>query len=83
MTQVPPNGTVYGRITFAHMAGGAAAAAMAGEIHDVAGDYAIPIYLAGVLGVARAGDGLQHRWAHAQSGVDAGAPAGLSGAGAR
>lgn len=44
-------GTIYGWITFAHMAGGAAAAALAGEIHDRSGDYAMAMYLGGVLAV--------------------------------
>lgn len=46
--------TIYGWITCAHMVGGAAAAALAGQIHDVAGDYAIAIYLSGILGLAAA-----------------------------
>jgi len=44
-------GTIYGWITFSHMVGGAAAAALAGQIHDAAGDYAIAMYLGGVLAV--------------------------------
>lgn len=47
--------TIYGWITFAHMAGGALAAAGAGAIHDAAGDYAIAIYLSGLLGLVAAG----------------------------
>ena len=47
-------GTVYGWITFSHMTGGAIAAAIAGQIHDVAGDYAIPIYLGGILALLAA-----------------------------
>ena len=48
-------GTIYGWITFAHMAGGALAAAGAGAIHDAAGDYAIAIYASGLLGLVAAG----------------------------
>ena len=48
-------GTIYGWITFAHMVGGAAATALAGVIHDAAGDYAIAFYLGGVLAVFAAG----------------------------
>ena len=48
-------GTIYGWITFAHMAGGAAATALAGVIHDAAGDYGVAFYLGGVLAVVAAG----------------------------
>ncbi len=44
-------GTIYGWITFSHMVGGAAAAALAGQIHDAAGDYGIAMYLGGILAV--------------------------------
>ena len=44
-------GTIYGWITFSHMAGGAAAAALAGKIHDASGDYGMAMYLGGVLAV--------------------------------
>jgi sugar phosphate permease len=44
-------GTIYGWITFSHMAGGAIATALAGQIHDAAGDYGIAMYLGGVLAV--------------------------------
>jgi predicted MFS family arabinose efflux permease len=44
-------GTIYGWITFSHMAGGAAAAALAGVIHDAAGDYGPAMYMGGVLAV--------------------------------
>ncbi len=43
--------SIYGWITFSHMAGGALAAALAGWIHDFAGDYTIPIYLSGFFGL--------------------------------
>ena len=42
-------GTIYGWITFAHMVGGAIATALAGVIHDAAGDYGIAMYMGGVL----------------------------------
>jgi MFS family permease len=42
-------GTIYGWITFSHMVGGAAAAALAGQIHDAAGDYGLAMYAGGVL----------------------------------
>lgn len=42
-------GTIYGWITFSHMVGGAVAAAMAGYIHDAAGDYGYAMYLGGML----------------------------------
>jgi sugar phosphate permease len=42
-------GTIYGWITFAHMIGGAIASFFAGYIHDVAGEYTLAIYVAGVL----------------------------------
>lgn len=48
-------GTIYGWITFSHMAGGAAAAAIAGRVHDSTGDYAVPIYFSGVLALIAAG----------------------------
>jgi MFS family permease len=44
-------GTIYGWITFSHMVGGAAAAALAGKIHDASGDYGLAMYLGGVLAV--------------------------------
>jgi len=44
-------GTIYGWITFSHMAGGALAAALAGQIHDAAGSYSIALYMGGVLAV--------------------------------
>ena len=47
-------GTIFGWINFAHMAGGAIAASMAGTIHDVAGDYTLAIYLSGLLGLLAA-----------------------------
>jgi sugar phosphate permease len=47
-------GTIYGWITCSHMVGGAAAAAIAGIIHDATGDYIIPIYLSAVLGLVAA-----------------------------
>jgi MYXO-CTERM domain-containing protein len=37
------------------MVGGAAAAALAGEIHDLAGEYTLAIYLSGFLGLIAAG----------------------------
>lgn len=43
--------TIYGWVSFSHMVGGAIAAALAGQIHDVAGDYAMAIYLAGFFGL--------------------------------
>ena len=46
--------TLFGWITCSHMIGGAAAALFAGQIHDVAGDYAIPIYVSGLLGLVAA-----------------------------
>lgn len=42
-------GTIYGWITFSHMVGGAVAAAMAGYIHDAAGDYGYAMYAGAVL----------------------------------
>jgi predicted MFS family arabinose efflux permease len=48
-------GTIYGWITFSHMAGGAAAAAIAGRVHDSTGDYTVPIYFSGVLALIAAG----------------------------
>jgi MFS family permease len=47
-------GTIYGWITFSHMVGGALASYFAGYIHDVAGDYTIAIYTAGILGLMAA-----------------------------
>jgi len=44
-------GTIYGWITFSHMVGGAAAAALAGQVHDAAGDYGLAMYMGGVLAV--------------------------------
>jgi predicted MFS family arabinose efflux permease len=46
--------TIYGWITFSHMFGGAIAAALAGQLHDLAGDYTIAIYLSGFLALAAA-----------------------------
>lgn len=42
-------GTIYGWITFSHMVGGAVAAAMAGYIHDAAGDYGYAMYAGAIL----------------------------------
>ncbi|MBK6320184.1 MAG: MFS transporter [Dehalococcoidia bacterium] len=42
-------GTIYGWITFSHMVGGAIAAALAGVIHDAAGDYGPAMYAGGIL----------------------------------
>ena len=47
-------GTIYGWITFAHMIGGAIASYFAGYIHDVAGEYTIAMYFAGMLGLLAA-----------------------------
>jgi sugar phosphate permease len=47
-------GSIYGWITFAHMVGGAIASYMAGYIHDVADEYTIAFYLAGLLGLLAA-----------------------------
>jgi predicted MFS family arabinose efflux permease len=47
-------GTIYGWITFVHMAGGAAAAYFAGWVHDSAGEYTAAFYIAGVLGLLAA-----------------------------
>lgn len=47
-------GTIFGWISFAHMAGGAIAAALAGWIHDVAGEYTIAIYASGLLALMAA-----------------------------
>ncbi|MGE3076971.1 MAG: MFS transporter [Dehalococcoidia bacterium] len=44
-------GTIYGWITFSHMVGGSIAAAMAGVIHDAAGDYGPAMYMGGILAV--------------------------------
>lgn len=41
--------TLFGWITCSHMVGGAVAAAFAGAIHDLAGDYSIPFYVSGLL----------------------------------
>ncbi|MGE0570476.1 MAG: MFS transporter [Dehalococcoidia bacterium] len=46
--------TLFGWITCSHMVGGAVAAAFAGQIHDVAGDYSIPIYVSGLLALLAA-----------------------------
>jgi MFS family permease len=46
--------TIYGWISFTHMAGAAVSAALAGQIHDATGDYAVAIYLSGMLGVLAA-----------------------------
>jgi predicted MFS family arabinose efflux permease len=47
--------TLFGWITCSHMIGGAVAAAFAGQIHDAAGDYVIPIYISGLLALLAAG----------------------------
>ena len=47
-------GTIFGWISFSHMAGGAIAASMAGAIHDAAGEYTLAIYLSGLLGLLAA-----------------------------
>jgi MYXO-CTERM domain-containing protein len=47
-------GTIYGWVSFVHMVGGAAAAALAGEIHDRAGDDTAAFYVAGLLGLLAA-----------------------------
>jgi sugar phosphate permease len=47
-------GTIFGWISFSHMAGGALAAAFAGQIHDLAGEYTIAIYVSGVLALLAA-----------------------------
>ena len=47
--------SLFGWITCMHMVGAAVAAAFAGQIHDLAGDYSIAIYVSGVLGLAAAG----------------------------
>ena len=47
-------GTIFGWISFSHMIGAAIASYFAGYIHDVAGDYTIAIYLAGLLGLLAA-----------------------------
>ncbi len=47
-------GSIFGWISFAHMAGGAAAAYSAGAIHDASGEYALAIYFAGFLGLLAA-----------------------------
>jgi MFS family permease len=46
--------TLFGWISCSHMVGGAVAAAFAGQVHDFAGDYSIPIYVSGVLGLIAA-----------------------------
>ncbi|MEO8538873.1 MAG: MFS transporter [bacterium] len=48
-------GTIYGWITFSHMVGGSIAAALAGYIHDAAGDYGYAMYLGGFLALLAAG----------------------------
>jgi len=48
-------GSIYGWITFSHMIGGAIASYLAGYIHDIAGEYTLAIYLAGLLGLLAAG----------------------------
>lgn len=45
---------LFGWITCVHMIGGAFAAAFAGQIHDIAGDYSIPIYTGGLLALMAA-----------------------------
>ncbi|MGE0058393.1 MAG: MFS transporter [Dehalococcoidia bacterium] len=47
-------GSIYGWISFVHMVGGALASYFAGYIHDVAGEYTIAIYFAGLLGLLAA-----------------------------
>jgi sugar phosphate permease len=47
--------TLFGWITCSHMIGGAVAAALAGEVHDIAGDYVIAIYVSGMLALLAAG----------------------------
>jgi predicted MFS family arabinose efflux permease len=47
-------GSIYGWISFVHMVGAAIASYMAGYIHDVAGEYTVAIYLAGILGLLAA-----------------------------
>lgn len=47
-------GSIYGWISFVHMIGAAIASYFAGWIHDVAGEYTIAIYLAGLLGLTAA-----------------------------
>jgi MFS family permease len=47
-------GVIYGWISFAHMVGGAGASYFAGYIHDVAGEYTVAFYLAGLLGLMAA-----------------------------
>jgi sugar phosphate permease len=42
-------GTIYGWVTFSHMVGGSIAAAMAGYIHDAAGDYGYAMFAGGIL----------------------------------
>ncbi len=42
-------GTIYGWVTFSHMVGGSVAAALAGYIHDAAGDYGYAMYMGGIL----------------------------------
>jgi MFS family permease len=46
--------TLYGWITCSHMIGGAMAAVFAGELHDIAGTYTVPIYASGVLALLAA-----------------------------
>lgn len=46
--------TLFGWITCSHMVGGALAAAFAGQVHDIAGDYSIPIYVSGLLALLAA-----------------------------
>jgi predicted MFS family arabinose efflux permease len=47
-------GVIFGWISFSHMVGGAVASYFAGYIHDVAGEYAIAIYVSGLLGLIAA-----------------------------
>lgn len=42
---------IYGWVSFSHMVGGSLAAALAGQIHDIAGDYAVAIYMGGFFGL--------------------------------
>jgi sugar phosphate permease len=47
-------GTLFGWISFSHMAGGALAAAFAGYIHDVTDEFTLAIYFSGLLGLLAA-----------------------------
>lgn len=67
--------TLFGWISCSHMIGGAVAAVFAGQIHDVAGDYAIPIYVSGLLGLVAAAMAFRINSGASHSPVEA-APAG-------